>query len=90
MPIYRHCNALRLHSHGAPHVGASLHRPLHLEHGPHVPKDGVVDVASLIGTRVVLCKTGNAFPKGSRVIVIRLKIMVPRVMDEPRIGEVHL
>ena len=55
-----------------------------------VPKDGVVDVASLIGTGVVLGKTGNTFPKGSGVIVIWPKSMVPRVMDEPRIGEVHL
>ena len=37
MPIFHHYNVHRLHGHGAPHLGASLHPPLLLDYAPHVP-----------------------------------------------------
>jgi len=37
MPIFHRYNAYRLHGHGAPHVGASLHLSLHQDYAPHVP-----------------------------------------------------
>jgi len=49
-----------------------------------------MDITSLIGSRVVLVLVGNTFPKGEGVVCLRPKIMIIRVMDEPRISEAHL